>query len=153
MLSREDNDLQTKTGGGTPTGVVARFPLPPLLAGVLPPGGGWPVPARLGGEDLGAFRDADGSGGTMSACRPHRDPPLHTARPMVAYPAAEKAGGIPGEPLRVKGERSSDGGLAGIARRRPAEVIDKSAPQAEVEDAAAMRVPPTADVEVPLGRA
>ena len=40
MLSREDNELLTRTGAGTPMGdLLRRYWMPVVLGGELPPGG------------------------------------------------------------------------------------------------------------------
>lgn len=57
MLSREQNDLITQTGPGTPGGdMFRRYWHPVLLSDELPPGGD-PVPIDILGEELVAFRD------------------------------------------------------------------------------------------------
>ena len=52
MLTREENDLLTRVGPGTPCGnLMRRYWQPAALAEELPPGGP-PIPVRLLGEDL-----------------------------------------------------------------------------------------------------
>jgi phthalate 4,5-dioxygenase oxygenase subunit len=64
MLSREDNELITRVGPGTPMGeVFRRFWLPALLDSELPEPNCAPIRVRLLGEDLVAFRDSHGQVG------------------------------------------------------------------------------------------
>jgi phenylpropionate dioxygenase-like ring-hydroxylating dioxygenase large terminal subunit len=73
MLSREENELLTRTGPGTPMGVLMRrFWLPALLAEELPAPDCPPVRVRLLSEDLVAFRDTDGRPGLLGAHCAHR---------------------------------------------------------------------------------
>ena len=64
MLSREENELLTRTGPGTAMGeVMRRYWIPALLAREIAEPDGPPVRVRLLGEDLVAFRAATvGSG-------------------------------------------------------------------------------------------
>ena len=58
MLSLQDNELLTRTGPGTPMGVLfRRFWHPVLRAEELPEADGTPVRLRVLGENLVAFRD------------------------------------------------------------------------------------------------
>ena len=60
MLTKEENDLLTQTGPGTPCGRLLRsYWQPAALSEELPPGGA-PIPVRLLGEDLVMFRDGGG---------------------------------------------------------------------------------------------
>nr|WP_315595617.1 Rieske 2Fe-2S domain-containing protein [uncultured Cupriavidus sp.] len=73
MLTREDNDVLTQVGRGTPTGeLIRRFWIPALLASEIAEPGGKPVRVRLLGEDLVAFRDTDGKVGLLDEQCPHR---------------------------------------------------------------------------------
>lgn len=73
MLSREDNELVTRVGPGTPMGeVLRRHWLPAMLASELPEPACPPVRIRLLGEDLVAFRDADGNLGLLEEHCAHR---------------------------------------------------------------------------------
>jgi phthalate 4,5-dioxygenase len=81
MLSKEDNELITRTDRGTPMGeVFRRFWLPALLSEELPADDGNPVRVRILGEDLVAFRDSDGRPGVIDAYCPHRGAPMFFAR-------------------------------------------------------------------------
>jgi nitrite reductase/ring-hydroxylating ferredoxin subunit len=72
MLTKEENDLLTQTGRGTPCGdFMRRYWQPVLLSEELPPGGR-PVPARLLGEDLVVFRDGQGQLGVLGRWCSHR---------------------------------------------------------------------------------
>src|SRR6266487_3285682 len=106
-LSKEENDLITQTGPGTPCGnFLRRYWLPVALVEELPEGGR-PVPVRLLGEDLVLFRDGGGQPGLRCAAHgwlydrtgqclemplepPEND--FHEEIKHVAYPCAEQAG-------------------------------------------------------------
>src|SRR5438128_1336017 len=73
MLSREENELLTRTGPGTPMGnLYRRFWLPALLPDELPRPDSDPIRFRLLGEDLVAFRDTNGKVGFIQNNCPHR---------------------------------------------------------------------------------
>jgi phthalate 4,5-dioxygenase oxygenase subunit len=73
MLSREENELLTRVGPGTEMGqVLRRYWLPALLSEELAESDGTPVPVRLLGEDLVAFRDTQGRIGLLDERCPHR---------------------------------------------------------------------------------
>ena len=73
MLSREDNELLTRVGPGTPMGhTMRRYWMPALLAWELPAPDCPPVRVRLLGEDLVAFRDSLGRIGLLDEYCPHR---------------------------------------------------------------------------------
>ncbi len=81
MLSRQDNELITRVGPGTPMGeVFRRFWLPALLATELPEPDCAPIRLRLLGEDLVAFRDSTGQIGVIAANCPHRGASLFFGR-------------------------------------------------------------------------
>src|SRR5258708_12664708 len=92
MLKREDNELITRVGPGSPMGnVMRRYWMPALLSSELPQPDSDPVRIRLLGEDLVAFRDTNGSVGLVAANCPHRGASLFFARTeqhgfRVAYP-------------------------------------------------------------------
>ncbi|HEY7067536.1 MAG TPA: Rieske 2Fe-2S domain-containing protein [Chloroflexota bacterium] len=80
MLTREQNDLLTRTDRGTPGGdLLRRYWQPVALAAELPPGGP-PVPLRVLGEDLVLFRDEQGRPGLMGLHCPHRGADLSYGR-------------------------------------------------------------------------
>ncbi len=81
MLSREDNELITQTGPGTPMGeLFRRFWLPALQSWELPEPDCPPVRVRLLSEDLVAFRDTDGRVGLLGNHCPHRGASLFFGR-------------------------------------------------------------------------
>jgi phthalate 4,5-dioxygenase len=73
MLKKEQNDLLTQTGPGTPFGRMFRcYWLPALLAEELPDNDCPPVRVKLLSERLIAFRDSDGRYGLMDEFCAHR---------------------------------------------------------------------------------
>jgi phthalate 4,5-dioxygenase len=80
MLSREENELLTQTGPGTPCGdFMRRYWQPAALAEELPIGGA-PLPVRLFGEDLVLFRDQDARPGLLGIHCSHRGADLSYGR-------------------------------------------------------------------------
>src|SRR5271155_152674 len=81
MLPREENELLTRVGQGTPMGGTMRlYWIPALLARELAEPDGAPVRVRLLGEDLVAFRDSEGRIGLVDEDCPHRGPSLWFGR-------------------------------------------------------------------------
>jgi phenylpropionate dioxygenase-like ring-hydroxylating dioxygenase large terminal subunit len=81
MQTKEDNEILTRVGPGTPMGeLFRRFWLPALLSEELPGPDCTPVRARLLGEDLIAFRDSNGRVGVVDAYCPHRSAPMFFGR-------------------------------------------------------------------------
>jgi len=81
MLSREDNELYTRVGPGTPMGeLFRRFWLPALLVTELAEPDGAPARLRLLGEDLIAFRDTSGKVGIIEERCAHRQASLFFGR-------------------------------------------------------------------------
>ena len=81
MLSREENELLTRTGPGTAGGeYFRRFWLPALLASEVPAPDCPPVRLRILGEDLVAFRDTEGRVGLIDEFCPHRRASLFWGR-------------------------------------------------------------------------
>jgi nitrite reductase/ring-hydroxylating ferredoxin subunit len=81
MLSREENDLITQTGPGTPMGeVFRRFWIPAVLASEISEPDGPPVEVTLLSERLIAFRTTDGRAVLMDARCPHRHANLYWGR-------------------------------------------------------------------------
>ena len=73
MLTREENELATRVGPGTPMGeTLRRYWMPALLHRELPEPDCTPVRLRLLGEDLVAFRDTNGDVGVLDEQCPHR---------------------------------------------------------------------------------
>jgi len=80
MLSKEENELLTRVGPGTPMGNLwRRFWLPAILSNEITPDSP-PVRLRILGEDLIAFRDTSGSVGITAAYCSHRRAPLYYGR-------------------------------------------------------------------------
>ena len=81
MLTREQNELLTRVGPGTPMGeVLRRYWIPALLEWELPEPDCAPVRLRLLGEDLVAFRDTSGRVGVLDEYCPHRATSLWLGR-------------------------------------------------------------------------
>lgn len=81
MLSKEDNELLTRVGPGTPMGeLLRRYWTPALLSSELRESDGPPVRVRLLGEDLVAFRDSNGAVGLIGEHCPHRGASLYFGR-------------------------------------------------------------------------
>ena len=81
MLSREENDIVTTTGPGTPLGVLMRrYWMPALLSWELPRPDCPPVRLKLLGERLVAFRDTGGRVGIIDEFCPHRRASLFLGR-------------------------------------------------------------------------
>jgi phthalate 4,5-dioxygenase len=81
MLSREENELLTRTNADTPMGKLARrYWLPALLSEELPEPDGAPIRVKLMGEALVAFRRSDGQVGLVGEFCPHRGASLVLAR-------------------------------------------------------------------------
>jgi phenylpropionate dioxygenase-like ring-hydroxylating dioxygenase large terminal subunit len=81
MFSREENELLTRVGGGTPVGMLMRrYWIPALLSEEIPLPDCPPVRVRLLGEDLVAFRDTDGRIGLLDEHCSHRGTSLFYGR-------------------------------------------------------------------------
>src|SRR6266542_2702874 len=81
MLTKEENELLTQCGPGTPMGALfRRFWLPIALASELPEPNCTPVRLRILGEDLVAFRDTEGRVGLLEQYCPHRGASLFFGR-------------------------------------------------------------------------
>ncbi len=81
MLTREENELITRIGGGTPMGdTMRRYWMPALLAWELPEPDCPPVRVKLLGEDLVAFRDTEGRVGLLDELCSHRRASLFFGR-------------------------------------------------------------------------
>ena len=81
MLSREDNELLTRTGPGTPMGkLMRRYWFPVLLSEELPEPDGAPKRITVLGEKLLAFRDSAGKVGLVEERCPHRGASLFFGR-------------------------------------------------------------------------
>src|SRR5881392_3426307 len=81
MLSKEDNELITRVGPGTPMGALLRkYWLPCLLSSELPTPACEPVRVLLLGERLIAFRESNGTVGLLANNCPHRGASLFFGR-------------------------------------------------------------------------
>ena len=73
MLTREENELVTRVGPGTPMGdVLRRYWIPALMSREVPERDCPPVRVQLLGEKLVAFRDSSGRVGVLDHRCPHR---------------------------------------------------------------------------------
>lgn len=81
MLSKEENELLTRTGPGTPMGdLFRRFWIPALLSEELPGPDCAPLRVKLLGEKLIAFRDSEGKVGLIDRYCSHRGADLFYGR-------------------------------------------------------------------------
>ena len=81
MLSKEENELLTRVGPGTPMGeLMRRYWMPALLSEEIADADGPPVRVRLLGEDLVAFRDSNGRLGLLGEHCAHRGTSLFFGR-------------------------------------------------------------------------
>ncbi len=81
MLTKEEQELVTRTGPGTPMGeLFRRFWLPVMLSEELVAPGCPPVRLRIMNEDLVAFKDREGRIGIIDAYCPHRFSPMFFGR-------------------------------------------------------------------------
>lgn len=80
-MTKEETERLVRVGPGTPMGeLFRRYWLPVVLLEELPQPDGAPVPVRILGEDLVAFRDSAGRPGLLAAACPHRGASLAFAR-------------------------------------------------------------------------
>ncbi len=81
MLTRQDNELLTRVGRGTPMGeFLRRYWVPILMPEELPAPDCAPIRVRVFGEDLVAFRDSAGRPGLVVEACPHRGASLFFGR-------------------------------------------------------------------------
>jgi phenylpropionate dioxygenase-like ring-hydroxylating dioxygenase large terminal subunit len=80
MLTKEQNDLLTQTGPGTPCGEFLRSYWQPIAAAEEMPAGGDPLPIRIMSEDLVLFRDDKDRLGLIQQFCPHRGTDLSYGR-------------------------------------------------------------------------
>ncbi len=81
MLSKEDNEILTRTGASTPMGeLFRRFWMPVMLSQELDVPGGTQKRVTVLGEDLLAFRDTTGRVGLVEPVCPHRGANLYYGR-------------------------------------------------------------------------
>lgn len=72
MTTREENELMTRTGPGTPGGEWMRQYWQPVALAEEVPAGSRPLPVRILSEDLVLFRDEAGALGLIQRHCPHR---------------------------------------------------------------------------------
>src|SRR5579864_3850751 len=81
MLSKEDNEVVTRVGPGTPMGNLMReYWVPAMLSSELPSADNDPVRVLLLGEQLIAFRETNGKVGLIQNNCPHRGASLFFGR-------------------------------------------------------------------------
>ena len=81
MLTKEENELVTRTGPGTPMGeVMRRYWMPAILSSEVPEPDGAPVRVKLLGEKLVAYRDTGGKVGMVDEFCAHRRASLFLGR-------------------------------------------------------------------------
>jgi phthalate 4,5-dioxygenase oxygenase subunit len=81
LLTKEENELLTRTGRGTPMGeLMRRYWIPVLLTEEVPAPDCPPVQVRIMGEDLVAFRDSLGRIGLLDEHCSHRGTSLFYGR-------------------------------------------------------------------------
>ena len=81
MLSKEENELITRVGPGTPMGnAMRRYWIPACLSCEIAEPDCPPVRVKLLGEDLVAFRDTEGRIGLVDEFCPHRRVSLYFGR-------------------------------------------------------------------------
>ncbi|MFN3890665.1 MAG: Rieske 2Fe-2S domain-containing protein [Beijerinckiaceae bacterium] len=81
MLSKEDNELLTRIGPGTPMGsLIRRFWVPVSFSEKIAKRDGPPVRVRILGENLVLFRDTEGRIGLVDERCPHRTASLYYGR-------------------------------------------------------------------------
>src|SRR5438067_2069925 len=81
MLKKEDNELITRVGPGTPMGKLMReYWVPAMLSSELPQADSDPVRVMLLGEQLIGFRDSNGKVGLLANNCPHRGASLFFGR-------------------------------------------------------------------------
>ncbi len=81
MLTPEENQLLCRVEGDAPMGqIMRRHWLPACLSEEIPTSDCDPVPIRLLGEDLVAWRDSEGAVGVMDRYCPHRRASLQFGR-------------------------------------------------------------------------
>ncbi|MEK9685398.1 MAG: Rieske 2Fe-2S domain-containing protein [Rhodospirillaceae bacterium] len=81
MLSKEENELLTRVGAGTPMGqLMRRYWMPALPSDHISAPDSPPVRVQLLGENLVAFRDSEGRVGLLDEKCPHRTASLFFGR-------------------------------------------------------------------------
>ena len=118
MLSREDNELLTRTGPGTAMGALLRhYWIPVVQSGELEPGGRVKR-VQLLGERLIAFRAPNGRPGLVGEFCPHRGASLYFGRGRGGRDAVcvSRLEVRPGRPVPGDAERAAGVELRGQGR-------------------------------------
>ena len=79
-MKKQENDILTQVGPGTPMGRMLRQYWTPAVRSSALEADGAPVPVRLFGQDFVAFRTTDGRAGFMDEACPHRGVSMALAR-------------------------------------------------------------------------
>ena len=83
LFSKEENEILTRTGPGTPMGkLLRRYWLPAIKSEEISVSGGDQLRLKLLGEDLIVFRSTDGRVGVLDQFCPHRRANLFFARKL-----------------------------------------------------------------------
>ena len=80
MITREENQLLTQTGQGTPAGALLRRYWQPVALSEELPAGGAPLAVKILGEELVLFRDDKGRVGLLGIHCSHRGTDLSYGR-------------------------------------------------------------------------
>jgi len=80
MMTKEENELLTRTGPGTPAGELLRRYWQPVALSEELPSGGAPLKVKILGEDLVLFRDDQGRAGLLGIHCSHRGTDLSYGR-------------------------------------------------------------------------
>src|SRR6266480_2353969 len=81
MLNKEDNELLTRVGPGTPMGnLIRQYWIPAMMSAELPSPDCPPVRIRILSENLIAFRTTSGDVGVVANSCPHRGASLFFGR-------------------------------------------------------------------------
>ena len=80
MLSKEQNELVTRTGADTPAGKLFRQYWQPIAMATDFPADGAPIPVKVLGEELVLFKDEAGELGLLGLHCPHRGGDLSYGR-------------------------------------------------------------------------
>ncbi|MPZ13881.1 MAG: Rieske 2Fe-2S domain-containing protein [Chloroflexi bacterium] len=127
MTTRDENELLTRTGPGTPMGGLLRqYWVPALLPEELPEPDGPPIRLQLLGEQLVAFRDSHGRIGLLDKHCAHRGASLFFGRNAEGglrcvyhgwkYDVAGRCVDMPNEPEPLTGDEDSPAAQAEATR-------------------------------------
>ena len=150
MLRKEQNDLLTQTGPGTPFGQMFRcYWVPALLAEELPENECPPVRVKLFSERLLAFRDTDGKYGLIDEFCAHRGVSLWFGRNEEhglrcpyhgwKYDTTGQCIDVPSEPMEVRLLQEDQAQVLSAGEDRPG-AVDLYGPAGQAAAAAGMGV-------------